>query len=1105
MDRQRPFSLAITRSLPLAVLTLLLIAHCSLLTVRGQTATATLSGTVEDQNRAVVPGAAIVVQNSATSLKREVTTNDEGSFTVPLLPPGTYTVTVRRDGFTPVEVSNVVLNVGDQKSLQVHLKAGDISEMVQIEGDAALINTSPAVGTTIDRQFVGNLPLNGRSFQSLILLTPGVTVSTTNIIDGGQFSVNGQRASTNYFTVDGVSANFGISAGGGSAKSLALTGAYPGTSAMGGTNNLVSIDALEEFKIQTSSYTAESGRQPGGQVQIVTRAGKNDFHGTLFEYIRNEAFDARNYFNRKPAPQTPLRQNQFGGTFSGPVFFPNFGDGGSGWYNGKNQTFFFFSYEGQRLRLPANGTLNVPSLRVRNVVAAPTLRPLLNAFPNPTGPETTTTTVCTPSPNDPSCAPNGRRYSGFAPFNYGIGNPNNLDSTGLRIDHAVNSKLTLFGRFNESPSNSESGIVTFVRSIARTSTFTFGAVSILSKSMTNDVRFNYSRQQAKTAIRQSALGGAVPVDPAVVTNGLPGHGALIFTFGSTSMPAIQAGTQADAYQRQFNIVDNLSVILGEHSLKFGIDFRRLLPVYGSQDGQNVFFLQETTVQSGIVSSMLLQTIQPSEPRFDNYSAYIQDTWKVLRTLTLDLGLRWEINPPPTEAEGRVPPLAIGIIGTDVHSATLAPAGTQFYKTFWTAFAPRLGAAYQLKRTPGRETVLRGGFGVYYDLGSGNAGSGWPIIANRSLPSPQFPSCPAPIPFPVPSACAVRPGIVSVTTLPTSSAVHSNENVKLPYSLHWNFSVEQSLGKEQTVSVSYVASAGRRLLTQQLLNIQPRHPVTGALLPRPNPNFAAIIYSFNGPTSDYYSMQTQYRVRMKQNLQVLMNYTWAHAIDEVSTDASGGGSGVLERGNANFDVRHNFSAAINYDLPRVKAGPVLGWLFRDWSSSAIVHAQSGRPVNILGGTTFIREDGASFLVRPDLILGVPLYTVDSTVPGGRRFNAAAFAPPPQVCAPVTPTVCINVPTRQGNFGRNVLRELPLHQVDVALGRTFKFTERLGLQLRGEAFNVFNHPMFAGYGLSATSPATFGVPQTTLNAGLGGLSSLYQLGGPRSIQLSARFSF
>src|SRR6266508_4536594 len=265
--------LSLTNRCVVFVCAVLLTVYCFLPTAVAQSTTATLTGTVEDQNGAVIPGVSITIQNTATSFERQTATSDAGGFIVPLLPPGNYTVTVKRDGFTPVEIRNVILNVGDQKSLPIVLKAGGVTETVLIDADAPLINESPAVGTVVDRQFVGNLPLNGRTFQSLISLTPGVVLTKATVAEQGQFSVNGQRPNSNYFTVDGVSANIGSSPGNVAGQSTA--GSLPGFGATGGTNNLVSVDALQEFKVQTSTYAPEYGRTPGAQGQIVTRSGTN--------------------------------------------------------------------------------------------------------------------------------------------------------------------------------------------------------------------------------------------------------------------------------------------------------------------------------------------------------------------------------------------------------------------------------------------------------------------------------------------------------------------------------------------------------------------------------------------------------------------------------------------------------------------------------------------------------------------------------------------------------------------------------------------------------------------------------------------------------------
>ncbi|PWT83468.1 MAG: TonB-dependent receptor, partial [Acidobacteria bacterium] len=295
--------------------------------LRAQSATATLSGTIMDQNGAVIPNVNVVVINIAQGFQRSTTTNESGIFFVPLLPPGTYVVKAEHEGFTPTEVRDVALNVNDQVSIKILLKVGSLQgQTVDVIDTPTLINESPAVSTVVDRQFVGNLPMNGRSFQALINLTPGVVLTKASVVEQGQFSVNGQRADSNYFTIDGASANIGISTT--TALSQSGGGALPGVSATGGFNNLVSIDALQEFKIQTSTYAPEFGRSPGAQVSIITRSGTNDFRGSVFEYFRNDVLDATDWFtNSRGQKKPPLRQNDFGFVFGGPILLPRFGEG----------------------------------------------------------------------------------------------------------------------------------------------------------------------------------------------------------------------------------------------------------------------------------------------------------------------------------------------------------------------------------------------------------------------------------------------------------------------------------------------------------------------------------------------------------------------------------------------------------------------------------------------------------------------------------------------------------------------------------------------------------------------------------------------------------
>lgn len=292
-----------------------------------QSPTATLNGTVFDEAGGGIAGVNLTLLNLSTALQRHATTNDEGAYIVPLLPPGHYNITAQRDGFTAVVIRNIVLNTGDQLALRIKLKVGEIGASVIVVDDVAGIQHSAALGTVINRHFVENLPLNGRSFQSLFELTPGIVLTRTTFNEQGQFSVNGQRANANYFMVDGVSANFGVSAG--AAPGQAAAGSLPALSALGSTNNLVSIDALEEFRILTSTYAPEFGRTPGAQVSVITRSGGNEFHGTVFDYFRNDAMDANDWFaNSRGLPRPAIRQNDFGGVIGGPVV--------------RNHTFSFF-------------------------------------------------------------------------------------------------------------------------------------------------------------------------------------------------------------------------------------------------------------------------------------------------------------------------------------------------------------------------------------------------------------------------------------------------------------------------------------------------------------------------------------------------------------------------------------------------------------------------------------------------------------------------------------------------------------------------------------------------------------------------------------------
>src|SRR6201997_3812192 len=539
----------------LAILPVLLfLAAGMVLPARCQTETASIHGSVADPTGAVVADARVRLVDTDRGLKSEVATGSSGFYRFPNVRPGHYQMEVEKSGFKLLRLTGITLNVQDNLEQNFKLEVGSASETVTVVANAVNVNTTGGtVSTVVDRIFAENIPLNGRTFQTLIMLTPGVVVTQTAADDQGQFSVNGQRADANYFMVDGVSANFGVT--GYFPLGQTAGGALPALSASGGTNSLVSVDAMQEFRIQTSSFAPEFGRTPGGQISIVTRSGTNAFHGTLFEYFRNDALDANDWFNgytnNPPIAKTEERQNDFGGVFGGPIM--------------KDRTFFLFSYEGLRLRQPVTQDTVVPDAvsRQDQTGAGIAIRPYLNAFPMPL-------------PNAIDVSP------GLAPFNGSYSNPSSLDAYSIRLDHAISSNLSFFGRYSYSPSSSmvrnPYGALSTTESVSTTvHTLTFGLAGSISPRISNEVRANYSNDRVGTQFGLDSFGGAVPVPDSTLFPSGFNSGTGLFELLIAGAGEWAKGKNATDEQRQVNIVDNLSWTKGKHALKFGMDYRWLSP------------------------------------------------------------------------------------------------------------------------------------------------------------------------------------------------------------------------------------------------------------------------------------------------------------------------------------------------------------------------------------------------------------------------------------------------------------------------------------------------------------------------------------------------
>ena len=1035
------------------------------LPAHGQTETGTIYGSVTDPTGAVVPAATVRLTDVDRGLKTEVSTGNSGFYAFATVPPGHYQIQVERSGFKTIRLTGITLNVQDNLEQNFKLDVGSASETITVQANAVNVNTTDStVSTVVDRTFADNIPLNGRSFQTLVMLTPGVVVTQTAFDDQGQFSVNGQRADANYFTVDGVSANFGVT--GYSVLVQAAGGALPALSASGGTNSLVSVDAMQEFRVQTSSFAPEFGRTPGGQISIVTRSGTNAFHSTLFEYFRNDVLDANDWFNgytnNPPLPKAEERQNDFGGVFGGPII--------------KDKTFFFFSYEGLRLRQPATQDTAVPDTGSRQQ-APSSMQPFLNAYP----------------------VQNGRELgSDLAQYNASYSDPASLNAYSIRIDQVVNNRINLFGRYNYSPSDlsqrgpffSSEPVLSMKESVSSSvQTLTLGFNYLITPRVSNELRANYSNDRVGTKYILDNFGGAVPLPDSLLFPAGYSSTNAAFTLSLPGPGNYQQGKNATTEQRQVNLIDNLSVIQGSHALKFGVDYRWLSPFSSPYAYNQLAIFAGVTCStppcpgyaiSGVSEIAAVFAYQNVTLLSHNYSVYGQDTWKVTPKLTMTYGLRWEINPPLKGKNLVNQPFTVTGLN-DPASIALAPHGTPLYQTTYGNVAPRIGVAYQLGGGTNWNSVLRGGFGIFYDLGSGSLGgvsNDFSYSAFNVIPS---------APLPITGANATPPMIT--TNLPVSTINVADPHLKLPRTYEWNAAIEQSLGNAQSFSLTYVGAIGRKLLR-----------VTN--LVNPNPNFQFVGVTDNSATSDYGALQVKFERRLARGLQALASYTWSHSIDIASTDAianylstpSSVANPNIDRGNSDFDVRHSFTAGVTYNLPSPQANAFAHAALGGWSVDSFIFARTAPPVNVIGGLVF--EDGIALYPRPNFVPGVPLELFGSQYPGGKILNGAAFTEP--------------ATGQQGDFGRNVLRAFGAVQADIAFQRQFQLTERVQLRFRGEFFNIFNHPNFGPPDNNITD-ALFGYSTATLASSLGsggangGLNPLYQIGGPRSIQLALKLQF
>ena len=1017
--------------------------------------TGTITGTVTDPSGASVPKAKIAVRNLATNAARDALTNDDGDYTVALLAVGRYRVSVEKDGFRRSFYSDVTLDIEQTVRVDFALQLGPISSEMEVKDTPPLVQTDTStLGQVINGRLVHELPLNERNFLAFALLVPGshtATEGSQNSTQGGAISVNGAREQSNSFLLEGVDNN---------------------DSYMNQYVALPSIDAIQEFKVQSGDYSAEFGRSGGAQVNVILKSGANQFHGGAFEFLRNRTLDARNYFDFPactPAsvPGTcgdipRLDRNQFGATLGGPIQ--------------KDKTFFFVAYEGLRLRQATTREATVPSqvqkqealggVAYAGIPVNPAGQAVFNLYP---------------AANVGSDLLNSNTFES-SPV---IRNAENLGS--IKLDHhftrgdVISLHYSIFdeNRFNPfDPVNaftSLPGYGSFTLNQGQNAGLSW--THVFGPSLTNELRLGFNRMRAGVLQQNSGTDVSAQLGfPDVLTNpvdlGVPNISLPPFDYIGEPVNYPQ-----DRHDTTAHLADNLSWISGRHQFKFGADIRKI-QVNNYLDfvarGEWLFNQTGQDPVTGLVQllsgvpdyAVAVQGNTFNSLRSTGLNFYVQDDIHVAPRLLFNVGLRYEYNSPPVEAHDRfsVPDLS-------PNSATCSPApDCQFiqagtngipratYSPTHTDFAPRIGIAWRPLKS--ERFVVRSAYGIFYDVG----------IFNISV----FPR--ANPPFYNLSAYINNPSnpyvIQNILTQPGLAIPQSNliaRNFRDGYMQQWNVDLQYELGPNWMIDLAYIGSKGTHLPDVRDLN--QTNPLTGL---SPYPQFSSVLYVQSGASSSYNSMQFRSEKRVGQDLAFLVSYTFSKSIDDVSSVFAGSvGSGLpqdsnnlaAEQARSDFDARHRLAISSVYDLPFAKLwAREPGWrkaLLDHWQLAGILSAQSGSPftVNLSAGQSASAVAAFGNPARPDLVgnpykAGPVAANPGCVAPGivgvpASWFNPCAFAEPalnPDTGLPVF-----------GTAGRNILTGPALSNLDLSLSRTIQFrSESHRLQIRGEFFNMTNHP-------------------------------------------------
>jgi outer membrane receptor protein involved in Fe transport len=1032
-----------------------------------QQTTGAIRGLVADPSGASIANVTITATNTETRSTQTTKTGSGGNYVLPLLPPGRYEVSAETAGFIKSLRSNVLVRITETEVVDFSLQLGSVTESVTVAGAVSLVQSESATeGRVIERQTISALPLATRNFTQLLGLTAGVVTDPPNAENVGfgtqNPSVNGSRRGSNNYLLDGNVNNNPM-------NNDALGVGIP------------SVDFIQEFKVLTSGAGAEYGRNAGSVVNVVTRSGTNQFHGNLFEFLRNDKLNARPFF---AASRGQNVQNQFGGTIGGPVWIP-------GVYKGRDRTFFFFGWESIRQRNTNSSAAivigRVPTLNERRGQFETTVRdPLTNsAFPGNLVPASRINSISAqllerfvPLPNTTDPRNN---------FLQQFGTPFNADQYTVRIDHEIGPSDRFMARYFDSSSYSftaSNRLPGFGR-VSDPINYQLAAseTHIFRPNLLNEIRFGFYKFPSPGTDVQRIDPRSVGIEPLNDVPGLPGMLVTGFLgYGYT-------GNDFKDEQNNFQFGNTLSWIQGKHSTRIGGEYRYNMMLSSGVPFQGRFSFNGQYTGNAFADFLLgapNQVIVANGPavidmRASNYALFIQDDWKVTPRLTLNLGLRYEYDSPPTDvALGRLlnfyperyrgpgidSGLVIGGESPGVPESTVFPDRTNF--------GPRFGFAYALGSNS--RTVLRGGYGIFYDTRSGQVTqqklfeppySANQTVVMRPTDAPRGFRFPAPIDLSRPTE-TVPGGTLSIRPI--------EPNTRMDYVQQWNFGLQHQLENGLLIAASYVGTRGLQLFRATNINY-PR--LVGNAFVRPYDGFTTIVQSQAGGTSDYHSGQLTIQKRFSRGASVLGAYTFGKALDDTTTGvryftgATGDPSDLrASRGLADFDRTHRLVVSFNLDVPNPFGAGVHGVkraLLSGWELSGVVTTQSGTPFSVTNAASNLDRDGQAGSPgtggRADRVGDVP-QTTEGDVRSrlDRYLNTAAFAPAPR--------------SRSGNLGRNTVRGPGAHLWDTRLTKLTTIREGVNLRFLCEAFNLWNHAAFGNPGSVLDTPA-FGTIRSTLS--------------------------